>query len=89
MKPEIPDGQISVPVTQEHIDNGWTRSRQHCPLALALSEMFPEQSWEVGSFHASGGYGHTYKISPHGQKFILCFDNHRTVHPFTARLSRQ
>ena len=78
-----------IKVTQEHIDNGVKFNCSKCPIALAMTEKFPNCA--VGLF----GYWvdatdltMDYKLLPvNANKFIEMFDSGKKVEPFEFEIN--
>jgi hypothetical protein len=75
---------IQVSVTQEHIDQGSTHSCASCPVALALRDTGPENSYLVNYASLHNIYNERVATLPGAAiRFITEFDAGYDVQPFT------
>jgi hypothetical protein len=81
-----------VKVTQEHIDKGKRIDCYHCPVALALLDVFKVKTVNVGAFDLRIGLFpdnliFTVPTPSLVERFIYRFDEGRSVEPFEFELS--
>ncbi len=77
----LPD-EITLTVTQEHINNGRRKDCGFCPIALSARELYPKEYVEVGSSNILIG-STQYQCSDEAFKFIINFDRKIEVKPST------
>ena len=73
---------IRVTVTQDDIDCGTPQDNHSCPIALALTRLFPDVKINVGAQIAEIDWT-SYQISKRAQEFIDAFDADEIVSPAT------
>jgi hypothetical protein len=80
--------EVTVTVTQEHIDAGERESCSSCPVALAFAAAIPEAidsavTWRYASVWFGSRGVVNYKLPPSATGFIGAFDSEEPVAPFT------
>ncbi|WP_420431480.1 hypothetical protein [Candidatus Poriferisocius sp.] len=78
---------MKIEVTQDHIDTGLRRNCHQCPVALAISDVFPGSRVNVGGVDVDivqPDFTEIYFCLPEKvEYFIMHFDRGLTVKPFT------
>ena len=73
---------MNLQITQHHINEGKSDKPLLCPIALALSEAFPQYTWEVWGSHIHNKTEETgslflFKAPGAVQNFVDMFDDPR------------
>lgn len=82
---------LKVNVTQEHIDKGERYSTSACPIAWALRDVLPTDSFgvnvraSVAVWFRNGGY-YQAGLPRTAQDFVVEFDNGHNMSPFSFGL---
>lgn len=80
---------INVEITKYFIGKGKIDS-QECPIALALTEQFPNVYWDVEASRIGyidvNDHDHAVPMPPAGRDFVHAFDNDGDARPFTLTL---
>lgn len=77
--------ECKIKIEQRHIDSGIGNNSRQCPLALALSEKFPDKNICVGYVHIYIN-GEHIKHSNEVKNKIIDFDEFGTMTPFTVEI---
>lgn len=88
--------EITVNVTQEHIDNGVPRTCSRCPIALAVEELFPDRrvtvTDDIAIARKGAGLWTRYSMPRSAHDFIAKFDTdvlpNASAKPFTFTATR-
>lgn len=76
--------QLTINVTQEHIDAGERGSCGHCPVALAMVNAGLDRPLVVTALHGTANGKRVHASMPHCvNKFATSFDRGLPVFPFT------
>lgn len=87
---------LEVQVLDKHIGNGNPKECTTCPIALAVAEMFPDNTVLVGSIVVSlfgkdfleGKPTAQYWLDKEGSDFIEKFDNNYPVYPMAFKINK-
>ena len=75
---------MKIAVTKDHIKYGEAGSDNECPIALAFSEIFPNETIEVdGNNVIISRSQRSFQLPKRARNFIDTFDKRKPVKPFT------
>lgn len=82
--------KIKIQVTAQHIKNGNVCALGSCPIALAVMEQLesPKVSVAFNCRFIKNEGTYAYKLSRAAKRFIMRFDNHKPVKPFSFIMTK-